>query len=232
MRAASYIDFQNAVKMDQQDSAPSGLSVLTPLPTYLPHNPNEGRTDDVMANDNLMDFKIASEANNFPVSGRLTPQTPEPILYHEPLNMNTLTESWIKNPSWSDDSIMSLGSSYDSDMTAFLPTDMWSTTHFMNLMPVHQMSWPQPQYSYSPQSMSSDMVPHARAVPPLSIGDYSVDNCNNSGTFQNGWSDCQIASDQSDLIGLVSCAPFDLNLSAFPSTSPIWEDVFVPAQPY
>jgi hypothetical protein len=228
MRAASHIDFRTAVKMSQQASVCSGFPILTPLPTYTAQIIDECYSHPSNTDQSLSGYTPPMESNSFPVSGCLTPQTPESIIYHDASPVGNMSDQWMASQPWSDDSLVSVGLGFEGDMSAMLPTELWSTPEHMHSAPITQISWYHPSLSVSPQTISSEPVPDARAVPPLSISECSVDDFNNSGTFHEDWASYQQTATQFDMTSMVSSAPFVHDLSSIPSTAPVWEDVFMP----
>jgi hypothetical protein len=231
MRAASHIDFRTAVKMSQQASACSGFPVLTPLPTYTGQIVDECYSYSGSPGRNLVGFSAATDPTGLSMSGRLTPQTPESLVYHEPLAVGDLSDQWAQSQPWIDDSLMSVGLSLDSDMAAPVPVELWSRPEHSNTAPITQMSWNQASVSVSPQLMSDEVVPNAGAVPSLSISECSVDDFNNSGTFHEDWALCQPTTTQLGMAGIVTSVPFMHDLRSMSSAAPVWEDVFMPGHP-
>jgi hypothetical protein len=233
LRAASHIDFRTAVKMSQQASNISGFPMLTPLPTYNTQIIDECYSYSSSPDQNLTGFTPNMDSSHFPTSGRLTPQTPEPITYHEPMSMVGLPDQWINVQPWSDDTLVSVGLGFDGDMTTMLPTELWSAPETAQTAPVAQLAWPHPSLSMSPQSISSELVPHPSAVPPLSISECSADDYNTSGVYHENWAHCQPTASQIDMANMVTSAPFMHDLRTISSAAPVWEDVFMPgAAPY
>jgi hypothetical protein len=227
MRAASHIDFRTAVKMSQQASACSGFPTLTPLPTYASQvldqcNPYPNN------NDQDMSGYISGMDNDCPNSGRLTPQTPESLVYHEPLAVGGMTDAWMASQSWSDDLITSVGLGFESDMTGPLPAELWSTPEHAHSAPIAQLPWVQSALSVSPQSIASELLPYPRGAPSLSMSECSVEDFNSSGAFHEDWADYQHATTQFEIANMVTSAPFMHDLRPIPSTAPVWEDVFMP----
>lgn len=231
MRAASHIDFRTAVKMSQQASACSGFPVLTPLPTYNPQTIDERYSYSSSPDQNLMGIPAATDPTGFSMSGRLTPQTPETVVYHEPLSMGDLSDHWTMAHPWNDESAMSLGLGFDSDLVGPVSVESWSTPEHSNPVPMPHISWHQPSVSVSPHLISNEIVPNAGAVPSLSISECSLDDFSVSGTYNEDWALCQPTTTQLGMAGIVASAPFMHDLRPVSSAGPVWEDVFMPGHP-
>lgn len=227
MRAASHIDFHSAVKMSQQASGISGYPMLTPLPTYASQIVDECYSYSSSPEQNTSGYTQSMEMNTFPTSCSLTPQTPESIVYHEPLSMGEHLDHYMASQSWSDEAIVSAGLGFDPDMTAMLPTDMWSAPEPGHMMPIAQMSWPQHPLSVSPQHMSAELVSHIQGVPSLTTSECSAEDFNTLGTNPEEWSIYQPTITDMNMGTIVTSAPFMHDLKFIPSHAPLWEDVFI-----
>lgn len=232
MRAASHIDFRTAVKMSQQGSGISGYPMLTPLPTYASQIVDECYSYSSSPEQNLSGFTDAMDANNFHNSGRLTPQTPEPIIYHEPVSMGDNLDPYMNSQPWSEDALASVGLGFESDLTSMLPTDMWSAPE-AEMIPMAHMSWPQPGLNMSPQHMAVDLASHTRGVPSLTTSECSVEDFNSISTNPDEWPIYHATTPQLNMINMVTSAPFMQDMNALQSHAPIWEDVYMPGHsPY
>jgi hypothetical protein len=227
MRAASHIDFRTAVKMSQQASACSGFPMLTPLPTYNSQISDECYSYTSNADQDLPGYSRNVEPNSFALSGRLTPETPESLVYHEPLSIGDMADQWMAPESWSEDSLASVGLGFGGDMTAMLPTELWPSPEQTHSASLSQASWYPSSLSESPQHMSSEPVPDARSVPSLSISECSAEDFNNSGAFHEDWANCQQTTPQFDMTDMTTSAPYAHALNTIPSTTPSWEDVYM-----
>jgi hypothetical protein len=236
MRAASHIDFRTAVKMSQQASACSGFPSLTPLPTYGSQVVDECCSYPANTDQDIPGYTSGMEANGMPISGRLTPQTPEATVYHEPVAMGDMADTWMITSPCSHDPLASFGLGFEDDMTGLLPTELWSNPGQAHSAPITQIPWVQSSLSVSPQSMTSDSILYSREAPSLSISECSVEDFNNYGVFHEDWADCQPTTTQFDITemtNLVTSAPFMHDFRSVPSIAPIWEDVFMPGSaPY
>ncbi|KAH7072199.1 hypothetical protein BKA63DRAFT_492835 [Paraphoma chrysanthemicola] len=231
MRAASHIDFRTAVKMSQQASACSGLPVLTPLPTYRPQIMDESYSYSSSPEQNMMGVSAATDHAGLAVSGRLTPQTPEPIVYHEPLSLGDFSDHWTGAQPWNNESVMSCGLDIDGDYAGPIPVELWSTPEYNHPELLNQVPWHQPSLSVSPHIVSAEMVPNAGAVPALCMSEGSLDDFNMSGTFHEDWALCRPTTDQLGMASILSAAPFMHDLRPVSSVGPVWEDVFMPDHP-
>jgi hypothetical protein len=233
MRPASHIDFRTAVKMSQQASVCSGFPMLTPLPTYDSQIVDECYSYSSPPSQDMAAYTPPMECNGMSTSGRLTPQTPESTSYHEPLAIGDMSSVWMTSQAWSDDSLGPIGLGLQGDITALLPSELWSTHEYAHSAPVPQMPWMQTSLSTSPQPMASDIMSHIGTAPSLSIGECSVNDFHSSGAFPEDWTICQPTTTQFDMTSMVASAPFLCSLHSDSSTVPVWEDVFMPGSaPY
>ncbi|KAF1850445.1 uncharacterized protein K460DRAFT_400510 [Cucurbitaria berberidis CBS 394.84] len=228
MRAAPHIDFSTAVKMTEHASGVSGYPMLTPLPTYTSQIVDEWHSYSSAPEQNMVAYTQAVEMNTFPISGRLTPQTPEPTIYHEPLSIGENLDPYMNSQSWSDEVFVSAGLGFDPDMTAMLPTNMWPTSEHEQVMQMDQMSWPQPSLAVSPTHMSTELGSNTCEVPSLTTSECSAEDFNNPGPSVDEWSIYQPTATQINIANFVTSAPFLHDLNLIPSHAPIWEDVFIP----
>jgi len=229
-RAVSQMDFRTGSKTNEQASVCSGFPTLTPLPTYTSPTVDSCYSYPVFSDhQNLSEYAIPLEQNSFPISGRLTPQTPEPPIYHEPLAVGEMSDLWMASPLWPDNSLGLIGLGYDAGMTTVLPAELWSASNHgrVHSAPATQIAWPQASISASPQSMSHEIIPHKGAVPSLSISECSLEDFQSTGVFHEDWANFQPITSQLELSNVVAPAPFMHNLGPNPSTTPMWEDVFM-----
>ncbi|KAH7371080.1 hypothetical protein BKA66DRAFT_444263 [Pyrenochaeta sp. MPI-SDFR-AT-0127] len=230
MRAASHLGLSAAVKMSQQNSTISGYPMLIPLPTYASQVVDECYSYSSSPDQNLEDFTQAMETNGLSTSGRLTPQTPEAIIYHEPLSMGEGADHYMSSRPWSDDAVASVGIDFDPDMAAMLSTDMWPVPGPESIIPMIHMPWHSPAPSVSPQEISGNNLgsSHPGTIPSLTASECSVDDFNTSGPNQEEWSIYQPTASHISVANLATSAPFMSDSEAIPSHAPIWEDIFLP----
>jgi hypothetical protein len=228
MRAASQIDFRTAVKMSQQASACSSLPTLTPLPTYASQVVDECYSYQKNTDQDMTGYTSSMESNGLPTSGCLTPQTPESLIYHEPLTIGEMTDTWMVAQPWLDDSLASVGLGFQSDIGELLPAELWSTSERTQSAPIAQLPWVQSFLSFSPQSIASDLLSHSRGAPSLSFSECSVEDFNSSGVFHEDWANHQPTTNQFNIANTVVSAPFMHGLLPVSATTHVWEDVFIP----
>jgi hypothetical protein len=234
MRAASHMDYQGAGKMSHEASAVSGYPMLTPLPTYSSQIVDECYSYSSSPEQNLKGFMASMDSNSFPSSGRLTPQTPESLIYHEPLAVGDISEQWMASQPYSDDTLGSIGLGFDAEVTTMLPTGMWGAPQSAQTAPLPQMAWPHHSVSASPERMSAEIVPHSRAVPSLSISECSVEDFNPTSAFNQEirqWTNCPPTTTQINGSSTVPSVSYMHGLRIVSSTAPVWEDVFMPGPP-
>jgi hypothetical protein len=227
LRTASHIDFRTAVKMSQQAAACSGFPMLTPLPTYNSQIVDECYSYSSPPDQDMAAYTPTMECSGMPNSGRLTPQTPESDLYHEPLAIADMSGTWMASQSWSDESLAPIGLGFQGDLTVLLPSDLWPTHDYSHSAPITQMPWVQTPLSASPHSMASDIMSHIGTAPSLSISECSIDEFNNAGSFPNDWTSCQPTPTQFNMTPMGTSEPYMHSLHLNSSTVPVWEDIFM-----
>lgn len=228
MRTISNVDFRTTAKMHQQSSACSGFPTLTPLPTYTSPALNSCYPYPVFSShQDLPEFASAMEPNDFPVTGRLTPQTPESLIYHEPLSMGEMSDQWMPTQAWTDDPFEPMGLKFEAGMTTTFPVGLWPASDHTLAAPVSQTLWHQPSLSASPPAISHEMAPHAGAVPSLSTCEPSVVDFSGTSAFPGDWASCQPITTQLELTSMVAHAPFFPGLGANINSVPMWEDVYM-----
>jgi hypothetical protein len=233
MRAASNIDFRTAVKMSQQAAACSVLPMLTPLPTYTSQVVDACYTFPDNTNQSSAVYTPPMDSNCMPNSAHFTPQTPETHSYYEPLTLEDMSDPWTTSQLWSDDALAAIDLGYNADMIALLPSDVWSTPEHARSAPIAQIPWAQSSLSLSPQSMVSDLAPHPKSTPSLSMSDCSAESYDSSGTLQEDWSNRATSTHQYAMANMVTSAPFMNDFRTIACAAPVWEDVFIPCSaPY
>lgn len=214
--------------MSQQASACSGLPKLTPITTC----PN-GVLDDCYSYPNNIDqdatgYTFGMASSGMTSSGSLTPQTPESLVFHEPMAIDDISDAWMLSQPWSDDSQASIGLGLEGDMTGLLSAaELWSASEHMHSAPIPQTPWAQSYYSGSPQSTTSGFVSHSRGTPSLSMSECSVDDFSDSGVFHDDWATYQPPTNQLNMSHMVTSAPFMHDMRSVPVTAPVWEDVYM-----
>ncbi|KAF2265952.1 hypothetical protein CC78DRAFT_542906 [Lojkania enalia] len=238
VRAVSQMDMATASKMGHQVNF-AGLSMLTPLQTYTPHIVDEYYTDFSSPEPNMSVFAPHMAKNNILGSGRLTPQTPEPFAYNEPLSIADPFDQYTNSQAWSDDGHMPIGLGLENEGLMLQEPDMrmWSSTELDNgtASMGHMQSFNSPA-SQSPSlnawpeqsiSVSPPQPPHTRAVPSLSISECSVQEYDSPEGARDEWSDFRINGNEIAMAKPNASAAFMENVKAHP-THPQWEDVILP----
>jgi hypothetical protein len=227
IRTASQIDFRTAVKMSQQTAACSGFPMLTPLSTYDSQMVDECYSYSSPPGQDVAAYTPPTERSGMPPSGRLTPQTPESDPYHESLAIGDISGTWIASQSWSDEPLIPIGLGFEGDLTALLPSELWSTHDYSHGASMAQMPWIQTPLSASPHSMASGIMSHIGTAPSVSISECSIDDFNNVAPFPNDWTSCQPNPTQFDMTTMGTSEPYMHSLHLNSSTVPVWEDVFM-----
>jgi hypothetical protein len=232
MRAASLIDYRSAMKADQENPGLSGYPMLTPLPTYTSQILDECYSYSSSPEQDLSRFTRAMEMSTFPNLGRLSPQTPDPIVCHEPVSMLDNFDHYTTSQPWSDEALTSCEVGFDPNMAGMLPLDIWPTPDTTDLMSMAQLSWPQSVLSASSQQMSTGLILRNDAVPSMTTSEYSVDNYS-SDAMSGDWKIYQPTTTHMDLANTITLAPYIHDVNSIPTHAPIWGDVCVPGpSPY
>lgn len=220
--ASSHFDFRTPTKMNHQASVCAGYPTLTPLPTFASQTSDTCYAYPIYSETNFNNMTPILEPNAFPISGRLSPQTPESLAYHEPVSIHEVSDPWEVSQAWGNAAMGTMGLEFDADVTigTTLPMQLWST-------PDHSIDWHQCSLSASPQVMSHELVPDVRVVPSLSISECSVADFSSASNFQENWAHCQPITTQLEMEDMVAPSPFVQGLG--PNPTPVWEDVFGPA---
>ncbi|KAF2732155.1 hypothetical protein EJ04DRAFT_343271 [Polyplosphaeria fusca] len=234
-RAVSQMDMATAAKLGQQNFA--GLSMLTPLPTYTPHIVDEYYTDYSSPEPNMGAFAPHSSKNGFMASGRLTPQTPEPYAFNEPLSIADPFDPY-SNAQWSDDGQVPIGLGFENDMQTMMMPEanmrMWtpeldSTPTSMEPMPSFDQpvcrspstmhGWAEQPTSVSPPQIPHTL-PHTRGVPSLSMSEASAPEYDPPEGAQEEWANLRMnqANHMSAYMETIRTS----------SKHPQWEDIMIP----
>ncbi|KAF2629107.1 hypothetical protein BU25DRAFT_26924 [Macroventuria anomochaeta] len=230
MRAPSHIDFRTAVKMSQQAAIISGISKLTPLPTYQPQIVDDCYSYTPSPEPDLR-FTPEIEQDGFPFSRGATPQTPaEPFGYSDPLPL-VENMDYLDCQPWSSDGLVPVGLGF-ADMEMLLPDDNWMTPEpeemaqanmfaqnvemqgtFDALLGTMPEDWS--NFQIPPQD---DVVPDAKAV----------DSALDSGIVMQGeWTQHSKQNMYVDTANMITSTPYIPKMQAIPGSAPVWEDVFM-----
>lgn len=220
-----HFDFRPAPKMNRQASVCAGFPTLTPLPTYTSQTGDSCYAYPVCPDTDLPDMTSIMESTTFPISGRLTPQTPESLVYHEPLSIHEFSDQWDASQIWAEHSLGYTGLEFHSDVATMLPMQLWSASEHTHGASLAHINWHQSSLSASPHVLSHEMVPHLGIVPALSISECSVEDFNSASNFQDTWANCQPITTQLEMGDLVAPSPFVQGTE--PSVNSVWEDVFM-----
>ncbi|KAF2476160.1 uncharacterized protein BDR25DRAFT_309604 [Lindgomyces ingoldianus] len=232
VRAASQMDMATAVKLGHQPDFNS-MHMLTPLPTFSPQIIDGCYSDFGSPEQGLAVFPHQMDKTSFISSGRLTPQTPESFTYGEPLTTDPF-EPYMNPQAWSDDGAMPIGLGFENEIPGLIPNEadmrMWSQDVDGNSTPMGQMrtfespvcespssinAWPSQSLSASPPQL-----PHTRAVPSLSISEYSAPDSDSPSGVQDEWTTFRCNAN----IPSTSVNYYD-GIKAIPNNHPqIWEE--------
>jgi hypothetical protein len=199
--------------------------MLTPLPTYASQIIDECFSYSSSPEQNLSSFTQAMDINSFPMPGYPSPQTPEPITYHEPISIMDSFQHYATSQAWSNEALASCELGFEPNMANMLPIDVWPTPDTTDLATNH-LSWSQYGISVSPQQISTELILHSDAV-PITTSEYSMDGYS-SDTMRGDWTIYQPTTTDMDLANMVTLTPYMHDINSGPSHGPILNDVFVP----
>ncbi|KAJ4289159.1 hypothetical protein N0V90_011501 [Kalmusia sp. IMI 367209] len=236
MRTVSQMDFHTAAKLSQYPTNFNNFNMLTPLPTYTPQIIDESYSYSSSPEPNMGAFSRSMDQNGYLASSRaMTPSTPEPFAYHDPIAIADPFDQYMGNQSWSDDGSMAVGLGFEHDIPGMLSNDMWATPEPESITPMGlcdspttMSAWSHPAMSVSPPQMPMGMPPHSKAVPSLSISESSTEDFNSPSRVQEEWNNFQPHAGQ--IVGkpMVTGSFMD-SVKAYPKApQPIWEDIIVP----
>jgi hypothetical protein len=222
------MDFHTAVKLQQQQQANFGtMPMLTPLPTYTPQIV-DGFSYSSSPETSMAAFSQHMDKNSLLTAGRMTPRTPEPFVYNEPLQIVDPFDQYTNTQAWSDDGLMPIGLGFESDIPGLLPDEgdmrVWTPEFDGNSTPVANMNAYDPSMCDSPASVwatpsvsvSPPQLPHTRAVPSLSISECSAPDSDSPRGIQEEWSNFRAIGKP-----VTSGAYFD-NIKSIPKNQALW----------
>lgn len=229
IHAASHLDFLDTAKANDEASICAGFPTLTPLPTYTSQIIESCRTYPPSPDANLPDMAYGLEGTTFPVTGCLTPQTPESLVHLGQPLIREFSEHWDASQTWTEDSFAHTRLEFDPNkMTTMLPMQLWSAPDFIQGPPVVHMDWHQASLSASPHTLSYDSIPHAATVPSLSASERYVENFTGRSSLPDTWASFQSLTTQLEMVNMVSPMHFEQGLE--PSATPAWGDLSSLAQ--
>lgn len=235
VRAVSQMDMATVSKLGHQRPEFSSIPMLTPLQlqSYTPHIMDECYSDHYSSPEpNMGVFPHQVDKNSFTHSGRLTPQTPEPFRYSEPLSIADPFDQYMNSQAWSEDGQMPIGLGFENDIPGLMPGGpdmrMWTPELDASTTPMAHGSqaladvWPTTVSAPSPPQL-----PHTRAVPSLSLSECSVPDFDSPNAAQEEWTNFRShASDMAMPKPTTSISYVD-SLKAIPRPTQAWEDGFL-----
>ncbi|KAF1976481.1 hypothetical protein BU23DRAFT_27885 [Bimuria novae-zelandiae CBS 107.79] len=238
MRTVSQMDFHTAAKLSQYPTNFNNFNMLTPLPTYPTPVIEDSFSYSSSPEPNMGGFSRSMDQNGYITASRaMTPSTPEPFAFHDPIAIADPFDQYMNNSSWSDDGSMAVGLGFEHDIPGMLPSDMWATPEPESITPMGlcdsptaMNNWSHSAMSVSPPQLPMGMTPHSKAVPSLSISETSSDEYNSPRRVQEEWNNIQPHAGQMMGKPMVTGTFMDSVKSfAYPKApQPIWEDIIVP----
>lgn len=219
-RAVSHMDFHTAVKLGQQRPDFAAMSMLTPLQPYTPQIIDECYSYSSSPEPHLAPFPHNMEKNSFLHSGRLTPQTPEPFPYNEPLSVTEPFDQFMNMQPWSHEGQMPIGLGFENDIPGLMPAEpdmrMWTPDFDANSASGN--IWPNPALSVSPPQ-----PPHTRAVPSLSISECSAPESESPNGPHEEWSCFQDVPHHMPRARAITSTPYLDSIKTIPMDAKIWD---------
>lgn len=238
MRTVSQMDFHTAAKLSQYPANFNNFNMLTPLPTYTTPIIEDSFSYSSSPEPNMGGFSTSMGQNSYITSSRaMTPSTPEPFAYHDPIAIADPFDQYMGHSNWSDDGSMAVGLGFEHDMPGMLSHDMWATPEPESITPMGlcdspatMNSWQHPAMSVSPPQIPIGMTPHSKAVPSLSISEASSDDFHSPSRVQEEWNNIRPHAGQNMGKPMVTGSFMDnVKSFAYPKApQPIWEDIIVP----
>jgi hypothetical protein len=232
------MDFHTAAKMGQQTPEFAALSMLTPLQTYTPHIVDECYSYSSSPESAASAFPANTEKNSFMHPGLLTPRTPEPFSYPEPIAMSESFDQYMGPDVWTQEGQIPIGLGFENDIPGLMPMDpdmnIWAPTFNAHDTPME----PTPVNSaltYNPPTSSSawtnlalsvtpNQSPHTRAVPSLSISEYSAPDSDSPNVGQGEWAYYQNFSGNIPSAEPVTSTPYLDSIRTMPMDTKAWDE--------
>lgn len=233
VRAVSQMDFHTAVKLGQQRPDFAAVSMLAPLHTYTPQIIDECYSSS--PEPNISVYSQHMDRSQFAPSGRLTPHTPEPFQYNEPVSFPDPFHQYNAHP-WSNEVHEPIGLGFGNNIPGLMPNDaetrVWAPEFDTNTMQMGNMRAYDPSMTESPVttnvwassalSISPPQLPHTRAVPSLSISECSLQDSESPNPVQDEWTNFRSGSTDTPM-AKPSTSYLD-NIKVVPNGQHMWDD--------
>lgn len=200
----------------------SGFPMLTPLPTYSSQLVDEYYSYTSSPVQNIGGFVSTMAADGFHDEGRLTPQTPDQIIYHEPTSMEEPSEQYVGFQAWSDSGLMSFWTESDPNTITTMPTEAWPTPEPGSMLPMAQFDWTQPPLLLSPPYGSAELGSLHLSVPSLSASECSSDEHLCSAITHEEHVIYQPVATDMRVANMITSAPFMHDVNLTPNHPPLW----------
>jgi hypothetical protein len=200
--------------------------MLTPLPTYSSPINDESYLYSSSPEQNHSGPTQVMETSSFPDFRRMSPQTPEPIVYHEPKAVRDSIDHYILQ-SWSDNALASVEFGLDSNLMETFPMDMWTTQDTTCWMPAAQPLWPQNGFLASCQETPTQLMTNNVPVPcfPPTLCSMHNDSCRATPVQ---WSIFQPTTTNMSLANMFNPETLMYDMAPASNKPPMWEDIFIP----
>lgn len=133
--------------------------MLTPLPTHTPYTAYESRPSSEDCEQDLTFSEQTMSNNNLSILGGLSPPTPEPAVFHEPIPMVHCIDYSSYPHSWCEEVSASIEYDFGSTLTDILAPEMWLMSNTaITIPPVSHTSWPQSDLVFQQPQMQMEYV--------------------------------------------------------------------------
>ncbi|USP75465.1 hypothetical protein yc1106_02739 [Curvularia clavata] len=210
-------DCYSIVKADEQALMLSGYPVLTPLPTQTPYTANESQLCSEDCEQNQTFSEHAMSNSNLSSLGGLSPPTPEPMVFHEPVPVaHCIDYSSFPQP-WCEEVSASIEYDFGSIITDIVSPDTWTMSNTAITIPsTSHIQWPQPDPIFQQPRIRMEQISY-----PDGIGTYSGSQSSSEGCFSSPIPDWRMFEPVGAELSTNASTSLLLNMSSG------WEDGFV-----
>lgn len=193
--------------------------MLTPLASQGPQVSNDcsAYVESPEYDSNV--FARPVDTNSYLNLGAISPQTPGPVGFYEPVSVVNNSDCYLYPESWSSEIHISDEVGFEINVASILP-EMWATPDPTPIMPTAQVLWPLSDLSDLPRYMLDDSASHVAAM--ASPTQYQFRDVLDP--VRPEWIFYQPTVTDT---AIVTSAPFTYDLNSATSYVPIWEVPFI-----
>jgi hypothetical protein len=152
--------------------------MLTPLPIHTPYTIDGSQSYSEDSEKDLTGLEQTMLRANFSSLGGLSPPTPEPMVFHEPVPTVHCADYNPYPQSWYEDVSTSIEHEFGPPITDILPPQMWMMPNAASTMPaMGQASWPEPNLMFEQPQILTEPVSYYDDTGSFSDGQLSSDDC-------------------------------------------------------